>query len=181
MTPTALAPEQVGVSPLDLRHACGQFATGVTIVTVGDGNGARGMTANSFTSVSLDLPLISISIDVRNRTHQLVSEQGRFAINVLTREQRPWSDRFAGRYGDLQHRFDDVPHHLVDGLPVFDGVAAVLICEVTAVYPAGDHSLFVGEVKRLEWSPDREPLLFHGGEYRGLGSAETVGFHDMAC
>jgi flavin reductase (DIM6/NTAB) family NADH-FMN oxidoreductase RutF len=181
MIQTALAPAQVGVSPLDLRRACEQFATGVTIVTVRDGDGARGMTANSFTSVSLDPPLILISIDVRNRTHALVSEQGRFAVNMLAREQRAWSDQFAGRHGDPQDRLDDVPHHLVDGLPAIDGAAAVLICEVTAVYPARDHSLFVGEVKRLEWSPDREPLLFHSGQYHGLDSAETVEFHEMAC
>jgi flavin reductase (DIM6/NTAB) family NADH-FMN oxidoreductase RutF len=170
MTQTPLADERTGISPLDLRKACGQFATGVTIVTVQDGDGVRGMTANSFTSVSLDPPLVLVSIDLRNRTHQLVSEQGRFAVNVLAQEHRPWSDRFAGRHGDLQHQFDDVPHRLVDGLPVLEGVAAALVCEVTAVHPAGDHSLFIGEVKQLEWAPDREPLLFHGGQYRGLNT-----------
>lgn len=170
MTQTPLADERAGIAPLDLRRACGQFATGVTIVTVRDGDGVRGMTANSFTSVSLDPPLVLVSIDLRNRTHQLVSEQGRFAVNVLAQEHRPWSDRFAGRHGDLQHQFDDVPHRLVDGLPVLEGVTAALVCEVTAVHPAGDHSLFIGEVKQLEWAPDREPLLFHGGQYRGLNT-----------
>ncbi len=173
MTQTPLSPEQRVISPLDLRRACGQFATGVTIVTVRDGDGLRGMTANSFTSVSLDPPLVLVSVDLRNRTHALVSEQGRFAVNVLTQEHRPWSDRFAGRHGDLQHVFDDVPHRLVDGLPVLEGVAAALVCDVTAIYPAGDHSLFIGEVKQLEWLPDGEPLLFHGGQYRGLEVAAT--------
>src|SRR5690554_4150937 len=95
MTQTPLSPEQAVISPLDLRRACGQFATGVTIVTVRDGDGLRGMTANSFTSVSLDPPLVLVSIDLRNRTHELVREQKRFAINVLAQEHRPWSDRFA--------------------------------------------------------------------------------------
>jgi flavin reductase len=171
MTQTPLSDAQAVISPLDLRRACGQFATGVTIVTVRDGDGVRGMTANSFTSVSLDPPLVLVSIDLKNRTHELVTEQGRFAVNVLTQEHQPWSDRFAGRHGDLQHQFDDVPHRLVDGLPVLEGVAAALVCDLTAVYPAGDHSLFIGEVKRLEWAPDRAPLLFHGGQYRGLESA----------
>jgi flavin reductase (DIM6/NTAB) family NADH-FMN oxidoreductase RutF len=168
MTQTPLSPEQTGISPLDLRRACGQFATGVTIVTVTDGDNVRGMTANSFTSVSLDPPLVLVSIDVRNRTHKLVSDQKRFAVNVLAQEHRPWSDRFAGRHGDLQNQFDDIPHRLVDGLPVLEGVAASLVCDVTAIYPAGDHSLFIGEVKHLAWAPDCEPLLFHGGQYRAL-------------
>ena len=168
MTQTSLAPEQTVISPLDLRRACGQFATGVTIVTVRDGDGLRGMTANSFTSVSLDPPLVLVSIDLRNRTHQLVSEQGRFAVNVLAQEHRQWSDRFAGRHGDLQHQFEDVPHRLVDGLPILEGAAAALVCDVTAIYPAGDHSLFIGEVKHLEWTAGCEPLLFHGGQYRSL-------------
>src|SRR4051794_21059419 len=141
------------VTPLDLRRACGQFATGVTIVTVRDGDGLRGMTANSFTSVSLEPPLVLVSIDLKNRTHQLVQEDGKFAVNVLAQDHRQWSDRFAGRHGDLQHQFDDVPHRLVDGLPVLEGAAAALVCEVRAVYPAGDHSLFIGEIKHLEWQP----------------------------
>jgi flavin reductase (DIM6/NTAB) family NADH-FMN oxidoreductase RutF len=180
MIQTALGPAQVEVSPLDLRRACEQFATGVTIVTVRNGDGIYGMTANSFTSVSLDPPLVLVSIDVRNRTHQLMREQGTFAINVLVREQRPWSDRFASGTDDPRHQFDDVPHHLIDGLPVLDGAAAALICELTALYPAGDHSLFVAEVKRLEWSPDDEPHLFHSGQYHGIGSAEPFEFHEMA-
>jgi flavin reductase (DIM6/NTAB) family NADH-FMN oxidoreductase RutF len=174
MTQTPLSAEHAVISPLDLRRACGQFATGVTIVTVRDGDGVRGMTANSFTSVSLDPPLVLVSIDLKNRTHELVKEHGRFAVNVLAQEHKPWSDRFAGRHGDLQHQFDDVPHRLVDGLPVLEGVAAALVCEVVAVYPAGDHSLFIGEVKQLEWSPDCEPLLFHGGQYRGLHVPELA-------
>src|SRR5688572_2797770 len=135
MIQTPLTREQAVISPLDLRRACGQFATGVTIVTVRDGDGLRGMTANSFTSVSLDPPLVLVSIDLRNRTHDLVSEQQRFAVNVLTQEHRTWSDRFAGRHGDLQHQFDDIPHRLVDGLPILDGVAAGLVCDVVAAYP----------------------------------------------
>src|SRR3954466_12083482 len=96
-TPTS--PAAGGVPPLDLRRACGQFATGVTIVTVRDGDGLRGMTANSFTSVSLEPPLVLVSIDLKNRTHQLVQEDGKFAVNVLAQDHRQWSDRFAGRHG----------------------------------------------------------------------------------
>jgi hypothetical protein len=78
--PTASA-SPIEISPSQLRRAFGQFATGVTIVTVRDGDGARGMTANSFTSVSLDPPLILVSIDCRNRTHELLATGTRFAVN----------------------------------------------------------------------------------------------------
>ncbi len=172
MTELATTDNRTAVSALDLRRACGQFATGVTVVTVQDGDGLRGMTANSFTSISLEPPLILVSIDQRNRTHDLVREHERFAVNVLAQAHQSWSDRFAGRGGDLQHVFDDVPHHLMDGLPVIDDAPAVFICRLVAVHPAGDHSLFIGEVEHLAWQATPEPLLFFGGRYRSLGRAD---------
>ena len=176
MTPMAtLAPtadvEPGTVTPGDFRRACGQFATGVTIVTVRDGDGARGMTANSFTSVSLDPPLILVSIDQRNRTHGLLDVGARFAVSVLAEEHRPWSDRFAGRHGDVQGEFADVPHRLTsDGLPIIAGALASFVCRVVAVHPAGDHSLFIGQVESLESAPGAPPLLFFGGGYRELSA-----------
>ncbi|MCC6178277.1 MAG: flavin reductase family protein [Chloroflexi bacterium] len=172
MTQTPPAPTRTAVSPLDLRKACGQFATGVTVVAVRDGDGVRGMTANSFTSISLDPPLVLVSIDQSNRTHQLLGTDSQFAVSVLAREHQSWSDRFAGRHGDIQHLFDDVPHRLVDGLPLIEGATAALVCRVVAIHPAGDHSIFIGEVEHLEWQPDGEPLLFFGGRYRGLGALD---------
>ena len=106
------------VTPLDLRRAAGQFATGVTVVTVRDGDGFRGMTANSFTSVSLDPPLVLVSVDRRNRTHELLVEGEPFVVNVLAEMHLAWSDLFTGRHGDVQHQFDDIPHTLsASGVP----------------------------------------------------------------
>ena len=163
------------VTPLEFRRACGQFATGVTIVTVRDGAGARGMTANSFTSVSLDPPLVLVSIDQRNRTHRLLDLGDSFAVNVLAEDQQTWSDRFAGRHGDVQGQFEDVPHALTaEGLPIIDGALASFVCRVVAVHPAGDHSLFIGQVERLEGRPGARPLLFFGGKYRAIEQPESV-------
>lgn len=157
------------VTPIDLRRACGQFATGVTVVTVRDGDGYRGMTANSFTSVSLDPPLVLVSIDHRNRTHQLLTEGEPFVVNVLSQAQQCWSDRFAGRQGDVQHQFDDIPHTLSpDGVPVIAEAPASFSCRVVAIHPAGDHSLFIGQVVGIESAPGTAPLLFFGGKYRSL-------------
>jgi flavin reductase (DIM6/NTAB) family NADH-FMN oxidoreductase RutF len=128
-------PASQAFDPKDFRRACGQFATGITVVTVRDGDGVRGMTANSFTSVSLDPPLVLVSVDLRNRTHQLIEESGRFAVNVLSQQHRDWSDRFAGRHGDLQGQFDDVPHRLTDcGLPLFEGALASFVCRLFQAY-----------------------------------------------
>lgn len=167
-----------GVTPAAFREACGQFATGVTIVTVRDGSGARGMTANSFTSVSLDPPLVLISVDNRNQTHRLLETHGRFAVSVLAEAHRPWSDRFAGRRraeGDGQSRFDDIPHRLTpDGLPIIRDSLASFACRVVATHSAGDHSLFIGLVEQVDCSPDHPPLLFHRGGYPRAQGAHPV-------
>jgi flavin reductase (DIM6/NTAB) family NADH-FMN oxidoreductase RutF len=166
--PTASA-SPIEISPSQLRRAFGQFATGVTIVTVRDGDGARGMTANSFTSVSLDPPLILVSIDCRNRTHELLATGTRFAVNVLARGQRHWSDRFAGRHGDLQGMFRDVPHRLTpERIPLLDGALATFGCRVVDIHPAGDHCLFIGSVETVQYAVGDEPLLFFGGGYQAL-------------
>lgn len=163
-------------APAEMRRAWGQFATGVTLVTVRDGAAARGMTANSFTSVSLEPPLVLVSIDRRNRTHALLAAGDRFAVSVFGEMHRTWSDRFAGRQGpDAQERFEDVPHRLTDdGLPIIADALASFTCRVVAVYPAGDHSLFVGRVEDFaaESYPagTRPPLLFFGGRYGRLDS-----------
>ena len=170
VTPTSAEPPvRGGITPQELRRACGQFATGVTVVTVCDGDGLRGMTANSFTSVSLDPPLILVSVDRRNRTHQLLPEGTPFVVNVLSQDHVQWSDRFAGRHGDQQHQFDDIPHTLSpEGVPIIADAPAALSCRVVAIHEAGDHSLFIGRVEAVEHTPVETPLLFFGGKYRAL-------------
>jgi flavin reductase (DIM6/NTAB) family NADH-FMN oxidoreductase RutF len=172
---SSTAPAAPPVSPFDLRRACGQFATGVTVVTVGDGGGFRGMTANSFTSVSLDPPLVLVSVDRRNRTHELLAEGVPFVVNVLSQAQQCWSDRFAGRHGDVQHQFDDIPHTLSpDGVPIIAEAPASFACRVVAIHEAGDHSLFIGQVEGIEQAAGETPLLFFGGKYRSLQMIEVT-------
>jgi flavin reductase (DIM6/NTAB) family NADH-FMN oxidoreductase RutF len=159
---------ETGVVKGDFRKACGQFATGVTVVTVRDGEGTHGMTANSFTSVSLDPPLVLVSVDRARRTHDLLDVGDRFAVSVLADEHRHWSDRYAGRHGEaIQREFGDVPHRLTDdGLPLLEGALASFVCRVVSIHPAGDHSLFVGLVEHLEYAPGKTPLVFFTGANR---------------
>jgi len=172
---SAASTSPAAVTPIDLRRACGQFATGVTVVTVRDGDGFRGMTANSFTSVSLDPPLVLVSVDRRNRTHELLSLGEPFAVNVLSQQQQHWSDRFAGRHGDIQHRFEDIPHTVSStGVPILADSPASFSCRVVAIHEAGDHSLFIGQVEAIEGVPGAAPLLFFGGKYRELQSDVAV-------
>lgn len=172
IAPSSPPPGSAGQTPAfdtqAFRRACGQFATGVTVVTLRDGDGARGITVNSFTSVSLDPPLVLVSIDRRARVHDLFDRWGCFAVNVLPASASELSDRFAGRHGDQQHLFDDIPHRLSDNrLPLFDGALVVFVCRLVAAHPGGDHTLFVGQVEEWTCAPHGAPLLFFRGRYAG--------------
>lgn len=148
------------------RGALGQFATGVTVVSLHTEGGVHGMTANSFTSVSLDPPLILVCVDKRNNTHNLIQEIQRFAVNILAESQEPISNWYAGR------RDQSVAmkwHHDRASSPILDGAAAWLDCRLAHEYDGGDHTIFVGAVEKFEVAGGR-PLLFHRGAYTALQS-----------
>jgi flavin reductase (DIM6/NTAB) family NADH-FMN oxidoreductase RutF len=155
-----------GVDPaLEFRKTLGMFATGVTIVTTRVGDQVHGMTANAFMSVSLQPPLILISVDRRARMNSLLHEGARFGISVLEQRQSALSDRFAGRAAE------DVPEPLfeiVRETPLVEGSLAHLVARVVRSYWGGDHSLFLGQVEYVRYG-EGTPLLFHGGRYERLG------------
>src|SRR6476469_7720931 len=116
------------------------WATGVTIVTTSGPDGPHGMTANSFTGVSLDPPLILICVSHQTRTHEHLQEGGVFGVHLLHAGQEELSNRCAGRLGDLPHTtgpFD---------VPLLDDCLAALVCRVQAAHDGGDHTIFVGAV-----------------------------------
>jgi len=147
----------------ELRNVLGAFVTGVTVVTTVDTEGRRhGVTANSFSSVSLDPPLILWSQSITSRSFGAFKNADRFAINILADDQIAISNRFA-KSGD--DKFNGVP--VTEGLgqvPIIDGVAAHLECSKVATYPGGDHVVFLGRVERFSRAP-RKPLAFGGGKY----------------
>lgn len=147
-----------------LRRTFGRFATGVTIVTCNRDGDIHGMTANSFTSVSLDPALVLVSIDNRARMAQLLQKDGHFGLNILSLGQTDLSNHFAGRPAETPVPFVD---H--EGVPLIEGALAHLVCEVREIVPAGDHSLFIGEVIHHEQEDEgAHPLLFYSGSYREL-------------
>lgn len=156
---------------LALRRTLGMFATGVTVVTTLKGEQVHGMTANAFMSVSLEPPLVLVSIDRRTKMCGLLYEGGHYGVSVLCESQSALSDRFAGRAGDglPEPRFD-----LVRETPLVDGALAHFVACVVRSYWGGDHSLFLG---RVEYARQHSgaPLLFHGGRY-----VRTAGGSDPA-
>lgn len=146
-----------------LRDVLGTFVTGVTVVTTRDANGeSHGVTANSFSSVSLDPPLILWSQSVSSRSHPAFLESEHFAINILADDQIALSNHFAKTRDD---KFNGIAHvQGLGGTPVLDGVAAHLECTKVAAYPGGDHVVFVGRVERISQS-GRRPLAFGSGKY----------------
>ena len=147
-----------------LRAALGMFATGVTVVTALDEQGAPvGLTANSFNSVSLTPPLVLWSLSQRSGSLPVFAAGSHYAINILGAEQRDLAERFAARRAD---RFAGVPWQPgVSGVPVLAGAVAVFECANRSRYEEGDHVIFVGEVERCTHTPGAAPLLFHGGHF----------------
>jgi flavin reductase (DIM6/NTAB) family NADH-FMN oxidoreductase RutF len=155
-----------------LRRTLGMFATGVTVITILKGEQVHGMTANAFMSVSLDPPLVLVSIDRRTKMCGLLYEGSHYGVSVLCETQSALSDRFAGRAanGAADPRFD-----LVRETPLVDGALAHFVARVERSYWGGDHSLFLG---RVEYARQHSgaPLLFHGGRYvRTAGGAGARG------
>ena len=150
-----------------LRDALGCFATGVTIVTAMDGAGTPvGLTANSYTSLSLDPPLLLVCIANNAGTAATLRHGHRFAVNVLQIGQQPASNRFAERGED---RFAATDWKVGEfGTPVINGSLASFECERAALHDGGDHFILVGRVLRAMFEPGRDPLLYFRGKYRRL-------------
>jgi flavin reductase (DIM6/NTAB) family NADH-FMN oxidoreductase RutF len=152
----------------EFRGALGAFATGVTIVTSQGTEHAYGMTANAFSSVSLDPPLILICVISGTEGARTIAANGVFAVNILSAEQEPLSRYFASRDRPRgADAFAAVSHRRgATGSPILDGVAGYLDCRLAQSHQAGDHEIFIGEVLGIGFDPAAEPLLFHGGRYR---------------
>ena len=146
------------------RQLCGRFPTGVVVVTTTMEDGRPvGMTANSFTSVSLDPPLVSVNVDDHAAMHRHMARAERFAINILESRQEALSRRFAEEHPD---RFDGVGYHLSEGgFPILDGALAFLECVRHIAFVAGDHTIVIGEVTGGSVSEGRPLLYYRGGYY----------------
>jgi flavin reductase (DIM6/NTAB) family NADH-FMN oxidoreductase RutF len=162
------------VSGDDYRAVMRQWPSGVTVITMLDGEMPHGMTASAFTSVSVSPPLVLIVVDKRWRSHVHLSRGGVFCVNILAEDQSAVSDRFAGRHGDVRDRFHDVPARIeATGAPVLAEALAWLDCRVEQMLDAGDHTIFLGKVVAAGVNrPAAQPLIFHNTQYRALAGAD---------
>jgi 3-hydroxy-9,10-secoandrosta-1,3,5(10)-triene-9,17-dione monooxygenase reductase component len=155
------------VDPQVLREVLGHFASGVTVVTALTPEGPAGFTCQSFSSLSLDPPLVAFAPGRTSLTWPSLREIGRFCVNVLAEGQDAVSQNFARSGPD---KFDGVRWTpSVHGSPVLDDVVAWIDGELWAEYDGGDHTIVVARVLDLGAHPDRRPLLFHRGAYGLLG------------
>lgn len=165
--PDATTPADAAFDPRALRNAFGRFATGVTIITCLDAEGrAVGLTANSFTSLSMEPPLVLWSLRSASPSVPAFAAASHFTVNVLGEAQLELSRRFASRVDDKFAEGLWAPG--LGGAPVLAGCAAVFECESFSRQTVGDHELFIGRVRRFDEAAV-PPLLFQAGHYRLLG------------
>lgn len=160
------------VDPKAFRNALGQFATGVTVVTTLDKAGNKlGMTANSFSSVSLDPMLVLWSVARTSTSYQEFVEAEKFAIHILNANQKDVSNQFASNCED---RFNGVEHSDgIDGVPILNDYSAVFQCTTEHTYDGGDHIIIVGRVTDFD-NREQPPLIFHSGKYADLDMQVAV-------
>lgn len=171
MTET-VAPPSTGFNVREFRDTLGAFATGVTVITTQGPEEPYGMTANAFSSVSLDPPLILVCVIRGTQGEEMIEQNGIFAVNILSEEQEAISRYFASKsrprgpdaFAEISHR------RAASGSPILDGSLAYLDCRVAAMHEAGDHTIFIGEVMAIGSSVEARPLLFHGGKYGYLAT-----------
>ena len=148
------------------RQVMGNFATGITVVTTRDENGnAYGLTVNSFTSVSLNPPLVLVCLDHKLSGLRSFKNSKHFGVSMLSEHQEDLSRMFAKKDPDRP------PGIFLEGklgLPLLKNSLAVMECEIVAVYAGGDHQIFLGEVKNAEVLLPDHPLLYFRGKYRTL-------------
>jgi len=156
------------LDPRALRQTLGQFATGVVIVTsrAPDGH-AVGLTINSFSSVSLEPPLVLFSLAKSSLNHDNFMQAESYGINILAQGQRETSDRFARRSG--ADKWEGVAmQEGLHGTPLIAGALAHMVCTPWSQCEGGDHTVFIARVEQHEVSDDVQPLLFFRGRYRNL-------------
>lgn len=156
------------LDPVALRHVMGQFATGVTIATtVGDNGAPVGLAVNSFSSVSLDPPLILWSLSLNAPSLRAFRKHSSFVINILCDQSKDLALNFSRSSNDKFFNVDWYPG--LHGTPVLDQAAASIKCETIDRIPGGDHEIYLGQVHRFG-KTDKAPLLFHGGRFVQLGA-----------
>jgi flavin reductase (DIM6/NTAB) family NADH-FMN oxidoreductase RutF len=167
----------IGALPPDFdstyfRQALSQFATGIAVVIARGPDGvAHGLTVNSFSSVSLEPPLVLWSLANKARSMPVFMQASHYIINVLSEQQAELALRFSQK---IDNRFESLEFGLSrTGLPILDGAVTWFECQNRSRYQEGDHVIFVGQVERCHMNPQTRALGFHGGRFVAIPSSGT--------
>ena len=155
--------------PIDqFKYVMRQWISGVTIVTMQTGERRHGLTVSGFLGVSLEPPLVLVSIGDELTSAEVLKDSAAYAVNFLAEDQPDLSDRFAGRLGEVD-RFEGLTTHTVaTGAPILDECLAWLDCRVVSTQAVGDHTLYIGEVVAAGVNDSGKPLLYWNADYRQI-------------
>lgn len=151
-----------------LRDSMARLPQGVVVISTRDGEAFRGLTATSFTSLSLEPPLVLVCLDRQSLTRVALRDHGAFNASVLARHHTFLAERFSGRAPAADRSWGEIPHRLGgNGLPILEGAPAWVECTVEAIHPGGDHEIVVGRVGACGIGPG-DPLVLWDREFWGL-------------
>ena len=161
------------LEPEKLRAAMRAWSSGVAVVTAVYEGRKSGATVNSFTSISLEPAMLTITLQKSARTHELISRSRAFGLTILSAEQSKISDLFAGKIVEVEDRFAGLQTQtLVSGSPLLVGGLAWLDCRVVETFDAGNSTLFIAEALMAQSTGDGQPLVYHNREYWSLSQLE---------
>ena len=167
----------MSIDPEDFKTTMAHWASGVTVLTSHHDGQRVGITASSFSSLSLEPPRILICVAKRLYTHQVIAQSGVFAVNILNTEQMEWGMLFAGMIPEQGDRFANIDvQTAVTGSPILPGVLTWVDCRLAHAYDGGDHSIFVGDVVAAGTSDTGEPILYYNRTWRTL-SPQPIEFN----
>lgn len=159
------------VEATTFRETMRRLPSPVVVVTMTDGEEVRGITIGSFTSVSLNPPLISFNVTKTAESHRILQETDRFVVHILGEKQVHLAKHFAKPHLSGVEQFEDVPHEVSEyGIPVLDDATSVMYCERHSFLPAADHSLVLGVVTAIQDNEDDGAVLYYQSGYRSVGS-----------
>lgn len=157
------------MTPVELREVMRRWASGVAILTTGDRHQQHGMTVNSFTSVSVDPPMVTVTMTNTTRTKQLVDRVGTFAINLLTAGQEELSERFAGHVNERDDRFSGLSvNYQYDEIPMLADAMGWVLCRVVHTYAMPHSTLYIGEVLLALKDKKHSPLVYFNRGYHRI-------------
>lgn len=157
------------LDPEQLRRSMRAWTSGIAIVTAFHEGEQHGMTVSSFTSISLEPPIVMVSLQRDSRTYELVSQSNAFAITLLAEDQQEISEIFAGHVPDTEDRLAGIETEtLITGAPLIKGGLAYLDCRVSQTIEVGTNTLFLGEVLSARGNGEGNPLVYHNQNYRTL-------------